>query len=407
MPKYEYKAKQGPHKIVTGLVDAQSEQAAIAQIAKLGLVPLDIHLMKAVKANVPSKSKGFSFSKKVKKHELVLFARQISDLVDASVPMLRSLQIVANQTKNPVFKKYIQSMYETVRDGGSLSNAVSQFPELFPRMMINMIRAGEMSGQLEVVLRRVADHLEREHETQNKVRASLAYPALILVVGLLTMFVLLTFVIPRITVMFDDLDQALPLPTLILTHISSVFSHFWWVMVLAAAGGGFYFRQWVSTEKGRYQFDRLKLQVPLFGKFVTIVEIGRFSRTFGTLVQSGVTLSSALQAVSSMVENVVLRSEILEMTQAVINGSSLRSVLEKSRLFPEMAVNMISIGEETGRLDVGLFKLADVYEKEAEQTMKTLISLLGPVVLIGVVMLVGFVVIAMMLPIVQMNLIIQ
>lgn len=413
MPKFTYKAKEGPGKIVDGVINADSIELAIAKITQLGLTPIDIQIS-AQKKNAGSdfqdkKVQLFSlaFLQNSKLSDLVIFTRQMSDLVDAAVPILRSLQIVSQQTQHKKLKAIVKNMYNLVQDGGSFSDALAHYPEIFSQLYVNMIRTGEVSGNLDIVLVRLADYLEKEQETRSKIRSSLAYPAFVLLVGVATMFVLLSFVIPRLSVMFEDLDQALPLPTLILISVSDFFAHFWWVILIAGIFGGYYFRLWLETEKGKFWLDTTCLKIPVLGKYLQIVEVGRFARTLGTLVESGVLITTALNSVWATIENSLLRREIKKVSEEVTNGASLKVALKHCTFFPETAVNMMSVGEETGKLDKGLFKIADAFERQADQSTKTLISLLGPVVLVFIVGIVGFVVIAMLLPIFKMNMLIE
>ena len=409
MPQFTYKAKQGPAKIVHGTIEAESLDGAIGKIVRQGLTPLDVGSVNGESEKQPKSVKRipFSFSKRVSLNELVQFTRQMSDLVDASVPILRSLQIVAGQIQNPYFKNIIETIYAFVRDGGSFSDALAQYPAIFSPLFINMVKTGEVSGQLEIVLNRLADYMEKEHETRNQVQSSLAYPIFILVFGIITIFVLLTFIIPKLAVMFEDMDQALPLPTRILMNISAIFAQYWWIMAGVVLLGGFYFRQWVGTAQGRLKFDRMKLTVPFFGKFIQMVEVGRFARTLGTLLESGVVITTALKSVWATVQNTVIQEEVKKVAEEVESGSSLKNALKQCFFFPPIAVNMVAVGEETGHLERSLYKVAGTFERQSGETVKMILSLLGPVVLVLIVSLVGCVVIAMLLPIFQMNLLVQ
>jgi len=227
MPQFSYKAKEGPGKIVDGVIEASNNEGAINEIIRSGLVPLEVvpaELNTGSKTEKSVKKESLRLIRQVSLKDLTVFTRQISDLVDASVPMLRSLQITSSQTRSPHFKQVIDEMHASVKDGSAFSDALARHKQVFSSLFINMVKAGEVSGNLEKVLRRLADYLEKEQETRSKVKSSLAYPMLILVVGIVTVFVLLTFVIPRLSVIFDDLDQALPLPTVILTGISGFFA---------------------------------------------------------------------------------------------------------------------------------------------------------------------------------------
>jgi len=411
MPEFKYKAKDGPQKMVDGVIEANSHDQAVSKIFELGLAPIDVNQVMMESSNRQTKKSGnpsrIHFSKKIKRNDIVVFTQQMGDLLEASVPLLRSLQIVSRQTQNPQLKKNIEKMTMFVKDGGSLSDALAQYPKIFSSLYIHMTKTGELSGNLDRVLLRLGDYLEKENETIGKIKSSLAYPALIVVVGILTIFVLLTFVIPRVSVMFEDLDQTLPLPTIVLMGLSGFFARYWWILLGIIVGSGFGFRQWLRTENGRMQFDRWKLKAPVLGHYVETVEIGRLTRTLATLLEGGITITMALNSVWATIDNLVLRDEIKEIAQRVSNGASLRSALSQSPYFPELAVNMIAMGEETGQLDKGLYKVADTFEKQADQLSKTMVSLLGPCVLIIIVTIVGFVVISMLLPIFQMNLIIQ
>ncbi len=411
MTKFAYKAKQGPGKIIDGVIEAQSMDVAISKIIQQGFSPIDVFPAgeeKIVKEEKLAARKGPAFAslrffKRISLADRVLFTQQMSDLIDAAVPMLRALEIVAKQTQNPHFKELILQIQKSVEDGSSLSEALAQHKTLFPPLYINMVKAGEVSGQLEIVLNRLARYMEKEQETRNKVISSLAYPALVLVIGFVLVFVLLTFVIPQLTVMFDDLGQELPKPTAILIHVSSFFAKSWWVILALLVAGGLYFKQWASSPAGRIKFDTAKMRIPLLGKFIQVVEVGRFARTLGTLVGSGVAITTALNSVWSTMNNVVLQNDIKRVSEEVSNGSSLKASLQKCVFFPELALNMVSVGEETGHLDQALNKVADIYEKQSDAVAKTMLSLLGPIVLLVIVVIVGFMLVAMLLPVFQMN----
>lgn len=415
MPRFAYKAKQGPGKIVNGIIEAQNIDSAVSKIIQQGFSPIDVfpsgeeENTKIEKAGVHKGSAlaAFRFFKRVSLNEKVLFTRQMSDLIDASVPMLRALQIVAKQTQNPHFKELIIQTHKLVEDGSSLSEALARHKTLFPALYTNMIKSGEVSGQLEIILNRLAIYMEKEQETRGKVISSLAYPTLVLVIGFIMVFVLLTFVIPQLTVMFEDLGQELPVPTVILMKISSFFAKIWWVVLALGVMGGVYFKQWLNQPAGRLKFDTLRMKAPLLGKFIQVVEVGRFARTLGTLIASGVPITTALDSVWPAMSNVVFQNEIQRVSDEVANGSSLNASLKKCEFFPELALNMISVGEETGHLDQSLSKISDIYEKQSDTVSKTMLSLLGPLVLMVIVVIVGFMLVAMLLPVFQMNTLIQ
>ena len=431
MTKFFYKAKNGPTQIVDGFIEAQTKSGAIREIVAMGLTPLDVVLapskaelyteQAALSAKpAPARAQGkpayaalknfrsfLPASRSVSPQDIVFFTRQLCDLVEASVPLLRVLQIVAHQTHQPYFKNVVEQMYLFVQNGGSLSGALAQYPAVFPAYYVNMVKVGEVGGQLDKVLQRLTDHLEKEYETRGKIRSSLAYPAFVLGVGVLTVFVLLTFIIPRLSVMFEDLDQALPLPTLILMHLSGFFARYWWLLIGIFVIIKVYWDQWTRSLQGRFWLDGFLLKIPLLGEFVKTAEIGRFTRTLGTLLESGVPLTTALNAIHPTIDNLIMREEIKKVSRAVTEGQALKSALGQCRFFPEMMIDMVGVGEESGRLEKGLYKIAETLERQTDQTVKIMMSLLGPIVLVVIVSLVGFAVIAMLLPIFRMNLLIQ
>lgn len=418
MPKFFYKAKNGPTQIVDGFIEAQTKSGAIREIVTMGLTPLDIVLATDRSTVVREQGrptytalKNFRLSlpspRSVSSRDIVLFTRQLCDLVEASVPLLRVLQIVSRQTRPPYFKSIVEQMYLFVQNGGSLSEALVRYPAIFPSFYVNMVKTGEVGGQLDKVLQRLADHLEKEYETRAKIKSSLAYPAFVLGVGVLTVFVLLTFVIPRLSVMFEDLDQALPLPTLILIHLSGFFARYWWLLIGIFVIIKIYWGQWARSTQGRLWCDGFLLRIPLLGEFVKAAETARFTRTLATLLESGVPLTSALNAIYPTIDNMIMRDEIKKVSKAVTEGQALRSALGQCSFFPEMVVDMVGVGEESGRLEKGLYKIAETLERQTDQTVKVIMSLLGPIVLVVIVSLVGFAVIAMLLPIFRMNLLIQ
>ena len=406
MSTFIYKAKQGPQKILSGTLDAQNINAAVERIMELGLVPVDV---KEIKGELQQKSvkfieQLFNQRQRVTLNDKNLFTQQMSDLVDAAVPILRALQIVISQTRNLYFKDVLNEIYQLIKDGESLSEALARYPHIFSSLYINVIKTGEVSGQLEVVLKRLAEYFEQERIQYQRVQNSLAYPLLIMIVGTITIFILLTFVFPRIALMFEDMGQALPLATRMIIVVSHFLATFWWLIVILLISGGIYLKQILGSPHGRRSFDRWILTVPLLGNFIRVAEIGRFSRTMATMLETGVPMTLALNSVEGTITHQVLREEIKKVSQDVAHGQSFKNALQKCSFFTEMTVSMISVGEETGHLEQALHKVAESYEREADEEAKRMISWLGPLTLILVVMIVGFVVIAMLLPILSMNL---
>jgi len=409
MPKFSYKAKRGPTEIINGVVEAEHLNAAIEQVIRLGYTPLDVVPLGAVLKSSPVKTKeiSFGFSQRIKFSELTLLTRQWADLFGAGVPLLRVLDVSRNQIKNPALKNIIEKIYLVVQDGGSLSAALMEYPRVFSPLYVNMVRSGETGGNLDLVLQRLAEFTEQEQETRSKVISSLVYPGLMLLVGILTISVLLTFVIPRLTVMFEDMAQTLPLPTLILIRVSNFFLHFWWLILVVIILVGFYFKRYRSSPEGRLRLDTLQLRIPLIGQFIINVEMGRFARTLGSLLKSGITIVTALESVWAILSNEALKKELANVTLQVSGGKSLTAALKECRFFSDMAISMVSVGEESGRLEESLNRLADSYEKESDRFVKTFTSLLEPLMIVVIGSVVGFIVISMLLPIFKMDMIMK
>ncbi len=420
MPAFRYRAKGGPDKVVNGVIESPNLDNAVVQNIQRGLTPIEVIPMEAAgmtpEASLP---RSLSLSRigrrwfdsahhvRASPQRIVLLTRQISDLVGASVPILRALQLVSRQMKDSSWRDVMEDISRFVQNGGSLSGALARHPGLFSPFYVNMVRTGETGGHLDKVMERLAGHLERDYEIRGKVRSSLTYPLLILGVGILTVAVLFIFVIPMLSVMFDDLDQELPLPTLVLIRVSGFSARHWWWLFCVTVIAGVYGKRWVSSAKGRLWFDGLKLRIPFLGEFIKAVETGRLARTLGTLLENGVPITAALEAVHPTVDNAILREAIQNVSHEVSEGSTLTAALQKNTFFPEMAASMVAVGEEAGRLEESLFKMADTLERQSDQATRMMISLLGPAVLICIVAVVGFAVIAMLLPILRMNVLIS
>lgn len=414
MPTFTYKAKKGPEKLVDGIIDAPNMDGAVAQILRMGLTPLDV----APSDGKENKARRFlvtpvsprlsvNFGSGIRRQDMAWFTRQMSDMTAAAVPLLRALEVIRRQIKRPAFYDVVDKIYGVVREGGSLSDGMARYPQVFPPYYVSMVRSGEFGGHLEQVLARLSEYLEKEQQMRARVRSSLAYPAVILLVGILTVFVLLTFVIPRLAVMYEDMGQALPLPTQILIAVSNFFAGFWWLIGLAVAALWIAAVQWTKTPAGRWNMDLFLSRLPFVSNFIRDVEVGRFSRSLGTMIATGVSMMSAMRSVGAIVQNAVFKEELRVLTQKVEDGSSLRVGLKNSVFFPDEAVQMISVGEETGKLDESLRRVAEIFENRADETGRMVVSIIGPMILIVVVAIIGFVVVALLLPILEMNLIVE
>lgn len=409
MMRFSYKAKQGLQKQVSGVLDADNEDQVVAKVMAMGLTPFDIECVQ-MKSKRKVHTSLFSFpffSKKVSRHQVLLFTRHLSDLLDAGIPLLQALDSMESQTQNIVFQKMINQIISVVKDGGLFSVGLSRYASVFPPYYVNMVKSGETSGTLNVVMSRLADFFEKDHATRQQITTSLIYPSLILFVGSTTIFVLFTWVIPRITVIFEDLSETLPLSTMVLIAVSNFFAQFWGFMLLVLIMGGVFFIRFKSSEKGCFKIDQCKLRLPLFGPFIKEALISRFARTLATLLDNGVSIVSALSSVSEVFSNVVFKREIEALTQEVASGTSLSQAVKSKSCFSDTAIKLISIGEETGKMQQSLYKLAHYYERQTNAFVKRMTSLIEPVLILILGTVVAFVVMAMLLPMFQMNLIIN
>ncbi len=409
MAKFFYRAKKGVSNIVEDIVEAANINDAVLKVTQQGYVPLDLEPFEEKRRSVSHLKKPFFHftSSPISKKHVVVLTRQLYDLVDAGIPLLRALRLLAKQDSHSSMKKMIEDIANFVQDGGSLSQGLARYPAVFSSLYINLTKSGESSGQLSSVLGRLADFLEKDQEISSKAKASLIYPSLILSVGAVTVFVLLSFVIPRLTEMFDELSQQLPWPTVFLIAVSHFFAQFWWAILLFLGIGGFYFLRLQQTPHVRIVIDRFKLRIPVFGEFILKLEMVRFAQTLATLLEGGVSIVEAIKGVSAVVSNHALRQEIEKVAQDVAAGSSLTESLKTVSFFSTTVINMILVGEESGHMEKALQKIASSYERQTDQVIKTMTSLLEPVLIVFMGAIIGFIVIAMLLPIFQMNLTIQ
>ncbi len=412
MSQFTFKAKTSPKDIITGVIEADTQQMAVAKIVQLGYVPMEVFLPSAAMVKAPVKTATKSSAavvggSAVPLAVLAAFVRDLYDLLDAGVPILKSLRMMLAQQNHPAFHAVLEKVAAQVQDGASLSQAMSSFPRVFPSLFVQMIRSGELSGKLVEILQRLSEFAQKDMELRSKVSSSLIYPAVIMGVGVLSMFVLMTFVLPRLTVLFEDFDAALPAATQVVLAISGFLSQFWWIVVLVVGGISFYIHQFSQTPVGKQFFDDMSMRLPVMGPFLKEVQLSRFSRTLGTLIDNGVSIVPALESAWSVLDNVVIKEQLRSVVQGVREGSSLAVAMKNSKAFPDLAISLVAVAQEAGRLQKGLFKFADACERKAENLTKTFIALLGPLVLVGIVGLVGFVIVSMLLPILQMNMIVN
>jgi len=402
MTLYSYTAKSSPQNITTGEIEAETEQEAVNKLSSKGLFPISV----LRKEDVFNRRDILLFNK-ISAREVVLFTRQLSSLVNSGVNIVNALNIVSGQISNRYLKSIINDVISKIKEGNSLSESLSAYSSTFPELYISMIHAGEISGTLNRTLGRLADFMEKEEEFKNSIRAALTYPIFVLVVGIMTIMVLLIFVIPRLVRMFEDMGQALPLPTKILINTSDFFNSYWWFLLAILLIVIFVSRRIYQSVPGRAAWDSAKLKLIMVGPVTLKTEISRLSRTLSLLLSCGIGIVPSLDVAASVLGNQSLKSEIKKFKEQIINGASLSVSLRGSKLFPEFVTNIVTVGEETGSLDKSLERVADDYEKEIDSALKAFARMVEPIIILIVGLVVGFIVMSMLLPIFQINLLVK
>jgi len=404
MPVFEYKALNKAGKSTTGIIDADSAVGARQKLRGSGIFPVDVRETTSKPKGMPSgQTSVSSFFQRVKPGEVSVMTRQLSILLGAGVTLVASLDTLITQITNPALKKIMAQLKESVNEGNSLAFSLSQHPKLFSQIYINMVRAGEASGSLDLVLERLAEFSERQETLKGRFKAAMAYPVIMFFIGTIILFFLVTFVIPQITSIFNDMHQTLPFPTLVLITLSSFLKSFWWLVLLVLGGTLFLLKRLIKTPKGSYLWDKIKLRSPLFGAINIKMAVARFGRSLGSLVQNGVPLLTALGIVRNIVNNKLIAQDIDNAMEQIEEGKSLAAPLSKSRWFPPIAVQMIAVGEQSGELENMLNKIADIYEGETEAQIMALTSLLEPVMILGMAASVAFIIFSILLPIFEIN----
>ena len=404
MPVFEYTALDSKGKTISGIVDADGAQVARQKLRSSGIFPVSIK--ESQKAAAKKSSKSFSFTQRftrVKPAEISMMTRQLSTLIGAGFPLVSALDALVPQTKSKGFKRILAHIKDLIVEGNSFAQALTTYTSTFTPLYINMVRAGETSGTLEIVLERLADLTEKQQALMNRIQTALAYPVFMLVIGSLVLFVLLTYIVPTITGIFTDMNQVLPAPTQILIFLSDYLKSYWWTLILALGVLILIYQRAKKTEKGRFWIDKSILKLPGVGLLARKLAVARFSRTLGSLLENGVSMLIALEIVKNIAGNVLLAKSVEKAAEEVGKGQGLGVSLGESRTFPQLSIQMIQVGEQSGELENMLNKIADVFENEVESTIMRWTSYLEPVMILVMGTLVGFIVLSICLPIFEMN----
>ncbi len=405
MPTYLYRATDSSGQVINGSLDAEGEKGVVAELHQMGLIPIRITLSKGNggRLNIDVSRQILSVFKGVSNRDVMVFTQNLATLLQSGLPVDRALSILIDAAEKEKMKEVVGDILKTVQGGGYLSDALAKHSKAFSRFYVNMVRAGEAGGVLESVLGRLGEFLETSQDLKDYVKSAMVYPIFLVCVGGLSIIILLTFVIPKFSVMFADMGQAIPLSTRFLLGFSEVLRTYWWAILGGIGLITFFVRRYVNTPAGRLKLDRNKMNFPIAGELIKKAEVARFARTLGTLTKSGVPILQALLLVKDIMGNRVIAGSMEEVYDRVKEGEKLSRPLSQSRMFPSLAIQMITVGEETGKLDSMLLRVAENYEKMVKDMVKRLISFLEPAMILAMGLVVGFVVISMLMAIFSMN----
>ncbi|MBL7072117.1 MAG: type II secretion system F family protein [Candidatus Omnitrophica bacterium] len=394
MPKFKYAAKEQGGKTIGGYIEVKDRTDAVNELRKRDLIIISIK----------EEAQGFSFSffsrkKKIKLDDLVIFSRQLATMVDAGIPLVGALDILGEQMDNKTFRQIILGVRNDVETGQSLSDALAKHKNVFSGLFVNMVKAGESSGMLDEILERVAEYLEKTSSLQKKVKSALVYPAIVSGMAVGITLLLLWKVVPVFKTIFEGFDAQLPAPTLFLINISDIMQAYFPVVLALLAVIIFFISRYAKSERGRTQFDRLTLRLPVFGILFRKVAISKFTRTLSTLIKSGVPILGALEIVSKTSGNKVVEAAIENVRISVREGENIADPLTRSKIFPPMVTRMVSVGEQSGELEKMLSKIADFYDEQVDAAVSALTSMIEPFIIAFLGIVIGSIVICMFLPI--------
>lgn len=401
MPLFSYKVVNNQGVTEEGVRDAKDEQTLLLELQNQGLIPIRIELARD-KTFLGFRLKSASL--RLSHKEIGMLTGELATLLESGLPLDRSLTILLQLTEeNPKLNKLVANVLEKVKGGKALADALESQGEVFSKFYLNMIRAGEMGGNLGGVLLRLGEYLERSQELKDTVKTALIYPAILLVMSLVSLFVMLTFVVPQFKEMFDSAGQALPLPTRIVVGLAEFLQSYWWVLLLLILSGVQFMKSQLANPVSKKSWDGRFLRMPLFGEIAINMETANFSRTFGTLLGNGVSILKSLGIVRETVSNGVLADLLTDAEEQLKQGRTMSEALSKQNLFPKLAVQMIKMGEETGRLEEMLMRVAVIYDKQLKTTIQRMLALLEPALIITLGLMIAGIIVSILLAILSVN----
>lgn len=399
MPQFKYEVKKGPGASSSGVLEAESQRAAVARLRDMGYFPISVEPYEE-KAKKQSVSQSLV---RIRLKDRNLFFRQLANLIESGMPITRALSTLVEQTENPKLRIIIEQLREDVQKGSSFAEAMQNHPKLFPAMLCNMVKAGETGGMLEDVIWRIVTFGEQEEELQGKAISAMIYPLFLLLIGSTAIFILLSFVFPKFVVIFNDFGAQLPLPTRMVMGLCGFMGKFWWAVLMGIAGIVAVIVSYFRTPQGRRTRDKLLLRIPAIKDLVQRYEMAKFARTLGTLLDNGVPVLTSLKVTVDTLTNVIIADEVNVVHGRVIEGDSISDSLKQTKFFPPMVVNMFAVGEESGRLGAVTARIADAYDHEVDRAVKAIAALFEPMLIVVMGVVIGFLVIAMLLPMLTLS----
>ncbi len=399
MPQFKYQVKKAPGTLTSGVIEAESQRAAVARLRDMGYFPIscDPYEGKEEKESIKHALT------RIRLKDRNLFFRQLANLIESGMPITRALGTLMEQTENPKLAKVVGQIREDVQKGTTFADALERHPDIFPAMFCNMVRAGETGGMLEEVMWRIVSFGEQEEELRGKAISAMIYPAFLLLVGSTAIFILVSFVFPKFVTIFKDFNATLPLPTIIVMSFCDFMGKFWWAVLLAVAGIVTSIVSYVRTEAGRRNLDIGVLRVPVLNAVIQRYEMAKFARVLGTLLDNGVPVLTAIKITVDTLTNKAIAEEVLMVHSRVIEGDSISDSLRQTKHFPPMVINMFAVGEESGRLGAVAKRIADAYDQEVDRAVKALAALFEPILIVVMGIVIGFLVIAMLLPMLTLS----
>jgi type II secretory pathway component PulF len=402
MPTFEYKAKSVTGELVTGTLTAADRHAAVGQLDSKGFFPVLVEPKREKKQG--AKSYLPTIGRKISEREILFVTEQLANLLKSGMSLAKALDTLAKRVQNPNLSGLIEQIHQEIINGASLSDAFESVPgNVFPKLYVNMVRAGEVSGTLPAILKRLSSYYEQSREIREQVQAALIYPSILIVIGIGTVIFFMTFMVPKFQKIFTSIRQEMPLPTRILIGISHTFTHWWWVGTILIVVGIAWYLRFAATEQGRLKIDEWKLRLPVVGSILKQNAFAQFARTLAALLRNGVPVLEALRVVANIIQNKVISREILQARDRVTDGTTISSPLSSGKIFPPLLIDMLAVGEESGDMVNSLDQIADTYESELRRNIKMFIGLLEPGIIIFLGITVGTMVFSIFIAVLRLS----